>query len=170
MDGIVLRAIGSQVNVIVEMEKFLVELGSNDVWHARVRRLDSMIAQKRDELEKYEESQMTLYESLRDGILDRTEYNRMKRIYGSKIEEAQKAINELAASRDEAANNASQENGWVKQFIKFQGLEDLTREVVFTLVDKIYIYADKRVKIDFNYRNDIDFYSGILQRQQKEVS
>ena len=129
-----------------------------------------MIAQKRDELEKYEESQMTLYESLRDGILDRTEYNRMKRIYGSKIEEAQKAINELAASRDEAANNASQENGWVKQFIKFQGLEDLTREVVFTLVDKIYIYADKRVKIDFNYRNDIDFYSGILQRQQKEVS
>ena len=170
MDGIVLRAIGSQVNVIVEMEKFLTELGTTDVWHARVRRLDSIIAEKRDELEKYEESQMSLYESLRDGILDRTEYNRMKQIYGSKIEEAQKAINELAASRDEAANNARQDNGWVKQFIKFQGLEDLTREVVFTLVDKIYVYADKRVKIDFNYRNDIDFYAGILQRQQREVS
>ena len=168
LDGIVLRAIGSQVNVIAEMEQFLMELGSNDVWRARVRRLDTMIAQKKQELENYEEGQMTLYESLRDGILDRTEFNRMKKIYSDKIAEAQQAINQLATNRDEAANNASQENGWVRQYVKFQGIEALSREVVFTLIDKIFVYADKHVKIDFNYRNEIDFYSSILQ-QQKEV-
>lgn len=168
LDGIVLRAIGSQVNVIAEMEQFLMELGSNDVWRARVRRLDTMIAQKKQELENYEEGQMTLYESLRDGILDRTEFNRMKKIYSDKIAEAQQAINQLANNRDEAANNASQENGWFRQYVKFQGIEALSREVVFTLIDKIFVYADKHVKIDFNYRNEIDFYSSILQ-QQKEV-
>ena len=145
-----------------------MELGSNDVWRARVRRLDTMIAQKKQELENYEEGQMTLYESLRDGILDRTEFNRMKKIYSDKIAEAQQAINQLATNRDEAANNASQENAWVRQYVKFQGIEALSREVVFTLIDKIFVYADKHVKIDFNYRNEIDFYSSILQ-QQKEV-
>lgn len=170
LDGIVLRAIGSQVNVIAEMEQLLMELGSRDVWRARVRRLETMIAQKKDELEKNQDNQMTLYESLRDGIIDRGEFNRMKKIYSDRIDEAQQAINQLAASRDEAANNAGKDNNWVSQFLKFQGLEDLTREVVFTLVDKIYIHADKHVKIDFNYRNEVDFYSGLLQRQQREVS
>ena len=169
LDDIVLRSIANQVNMIAEMEQLLMELGSRDVWKARVRRLDTMIEKKREELKQNEERRMGLYEALNDGLIDRAEHGKMRAIYASRIEEAEQAIRQLSISRDEAASNAGQESNWVSQFVKFQGISDLTREVVFTLVDKVYVYADKHIKIDFNYRNEIDFYSDILRRQPKEV-
>lgn len=169
LDAIVLRSIANQVNVIAEMEQLLAELGSRDVWNARARRLDTMIEKKREELKQNEERRMSLYEALNDGIIDRAEHSKMRAIYASRIEEAEQAIRQLSISRDEAANNAGQESNWISQFVKFQGIDDLTREVVFTLVDKVYVYSDKHIKIDFNYRNEIDFYSDILHRKQKEV-
>lgn len=93
----------------------------------------------------------------------------MRAIYTSRIEEAEQAIRQLSISRDEAASNASQESNWVSQFVKFQGIDSLTREVVFTLVDKVYVHADQHIKIDFNYRDEIAFYSDILHRKEKEV-
>lgn len=49
------------------------------------------------------------------------------------------------------------------QFIKFKGISELTREVVVTLVDRIYVYEDKRIRIEFNYRNEIAAYQEIFQ-------
>lgn len=150
LDQVVLDAISNQVNMVVEMEQLLKELGTNDVWKARVQLLDTMIAQKNEELEKYQQRRMGLYEALNDGVIDRAEYNKMRAIYAKKIEDEEQDIRKLADSRDEASCNAGTESNWVSQFVKFQGVESLTREIVFTLVDKIYVYADKRIKIDYN--------------------
>lgn len=151
------------------MEQLLTELGSRDVWKARIRRLDTMIEKKREELKQNEERRLGLYEALNDGLIDRAEHSKMRAIYTSRIEEAEQAIRQLSISRDEAASNASQESNWVSQFVKFQGIDSLTREVVFTLVDKVYVHADQHIKIDFNYRDEIAFYSDILHRKEKEV-
>lgn len=169
LDQVVLDAITNQINVVVEMEQLLNGLGSTDVWKVRVQRLDTMIEQKNDELEKYQQRRMGLYEALNDGVIDREEYNKMREIYAKKIEDAEQGIRQLADSRDEALCNAGTESNWISQFVKFQGVESLTRELVFTLVDKIYVYADKRIKIEYNYRNEIAFYSDVLSRRSKEV-
>ena len=37
------------------------------------------------------------------------------------------------------------------------------------LIDRIYIYEDKRVVIEFNYKNEIAYYSEIVNAALKEV-
>ena len=61
------------------------------------------------------------------------------------------------------------DKSWIMQFIKFQGITELTREAVVTLIDRIYVYEDKRIRIEFNYRNEIAAYQEILQKTAKEV-
>ena len=45
----------------------------------------------------------------------------------------------------------------------------MTREVVVTLIDRIYVYEDKHIRIEFNYRNEIAAYQEILEEKAKEV-
>ena len=46
---------------------------------------------------------------------------------------------------------------------EFRDITELSREVVITLVDKIYVYKDKHIRIDFNFRNELAYYKEILQ-------
>lgn len=40
----------------------------------------------------------------------------------------------------------------MKQIIRYSHLETLTREAVDTFSKKIYVYKDKRVEIEWNFR------------------
>ena len=94
----------------------------------------------------------------------------MKAKYNKRIAEAESALRELHAAKVEALNNASNATSWIEQFLKFDGESTLSREMVFTLIDKVHIYEDKRIRIDFNFRNDIAFILDTLQKQNLEVS
>ena len=60
-------------------------------------------------------------------------------IYGHKIEKTEKG--------------ADSKNEFLDQFVKYQNIDTLTREVVVALIDTIYIYENKKVKIVFKYQN-----------------
>ena len=53
--------------------------------------------------------------------------------------------------------------------IRFNGVEELTRELVVTFIDRIYIYENKRIKIDFNYRNELSNMQELLEQKAKEA-
>ena len=116
------------------------------------------------------DAKMRLYESLCDNLLDTDEYTAMKAKYNKRIAEAESALRELHAAKAEAVNNSSNATSWIEQFLKFDGESTLSREMVFTLIDKVHVYEDKRIRIDFNFRNDIAFVLDTLQTQNLEVS
>ena len=41
--------------------------------------------------------------------------------------------------------------------------------MVVTLVDKIYVYEDKRLKIEFNYRDEIAYDQELLKQLEQAV-
>ena len=43
----------------------------------------------------------------------------------------------------------------MKQVIRYVHMEELTQEVVDTFIKKIYVYMDKRISIEWNYRDDV---------------
>lgn len=170
LDQIVLNAIQNQIAVIAEMEKLLAEMEANSVTNAHIQRLDSAINKKQAEIEHYRDIRMNLYESYQDGVLDRDEFEQMRTKYSDLIAENEQLIQQLTASKMEAVNSEKAQTDWIGQYIQFQGLKELTREAVFSLIDRIYVYADKRIRIEFNYRNEIEFYTEILRRRKQEVS
>lgn len=168
LDAIILNAIAHQVNMIAEMENLLLSLGQKDVWEVKARGFDEMIDQKERELEHNMQMQMGLYESLSSGTLQREEYDMLKSRYKAIVANCDRELRQLRENRDDARSRAGTSCDWVAQFLKFQGIESLSREAVFTLIDKVYVFSDKRIKIDFNYRNEIDFCFAALGRQQEQ--
>ena len=112
---------------------------------------------------------MKLYEALSDDLINREEYDKMRAKYTQLIEEGTKALVELKERRSRELRDHNTDNLWLQQFARYQGAAELNREMVAALVDKVYVYEDKRIKIDFNYRNELAYYLEILQEKAEEV-
>ena len=81
------------------------------------------------------------------------------------ISEAEAAVRKLEEDREKTLSSAAPRD-WMASIAKFKGITELTREVVVTLIDRIYIFEDKHIRIDFNFRNELAYYQEILQQQE----
>lgn len=162
LEETILHTITGQIHMIVELNELIKDIGLHSIEQIRLKRVDVMIARKEQDLDRDKEFRMKLYEALNEELIDRDEYNKMRTKYTKQIEDTEKAISKLKLQRIEISSSQSTDNNWIMQFIKFQGITELTREVVVTLIDRIYVYEDKRIRIEFNYRNEIDAYQEIL--------
>ena len=167
LEQTVLRAIAKQIDIILDTDELLNAMGKSRIENAQIRRLDMAIAQKNGELDRYRDFRMKLYEALNDGLIDRDEYEKMRSRYAGMIGETENVIRQLSADRESALTNTDTWD-WMATVAKFRGITELSREVVITLVDKIYVYEDKHIRIDFNFRDELAYYMDILH--QKEVS
>lgn len=167
LEQTVLRAIIKQIEIILDTDELLNAMGKSKIENAHIKRLDLAIAQKNSELDRYRDFRMKLYEALNDDLINRDEYEKMRSKYAGMIEETEDVIRQLSADREKSLTNTTPRD-WMTSIAKFKGITELSREVVITLVDKIYVYEDKHIRIDFNFRNELAYYKEILQ--QKEVS
>ena len=169
LEETVLHAVTGQIQMIVEWNQLVHDVGLQKIDQIRLGRVDLMIARKEQDLDRDKEFRMKLYEALNDNLIDRDEYNKMRMKYTRQIEDTERAISKLKLQRTEISSNHSTDNSWIMQFIKFQGITELSREAVVTMIDRIYVYEDKRIRIEFNYRNEIAAYQEILEEKAKEV-
>ena len=166
LEQTVLRAITKQIDIILDTDELLNAMGKSKIENAHIRRLDLAIVQKNSELDRYCNFRMKLYEALNDDLIDRDEYEKMRNKYTGMIEETENIIRQLSADREKSLTNTTPRD-WMASIAKFKGITALSREAVITLVDRIYVYEDKHIRIDFNFRNELAYYKEILQ--QKEV-
>ena len=57
--------------------------------------------------------------------------------------------------RESALSDAESDESWIAQFLKFSSLKELSREAVVTMIDRIYVYDGGRIRIDFNFRDEL---------------
>ncbi len=91
------------------------------------------------------------YLDMLQGILDEDQYLRIKKNLKKEIENNQLNIDNL---KNEQINSKKIDNQKIKKYInEFLSLENPTRDLIINLVEKIYIYQDKRIDIIFNFKN-----------------
>lgn len=169
LETIVLHAINNQVRIVVEMDQLLREINQKELSSVRIKRLDLLIAQKEKDIDGYQEFRMKLYEALKDELIDRSEYERMRQKYAQMIEEAEAGLKRLLTERQMTLSNEYKDDGWIAQFLKFNGIQELTREAVVSLIDRVEVYKDKQIRIVFNYRDEIARYQELIEQTKKEV-
>ena len=165
----VLHAIQGQIQSIVEMDTLLKQISCNELLAVKLKRLDILIAQAAQELERYETFRMKLYEAMTDGLVDREEYHQMRKRYTQQIEVSEQALHELEQRRKETEEEAAPDRTWMEQFLQYQNITALDREVVVTLIDRIYVYENREVHIDFNFRDEMAEIYDLLNTAKKEA-
>ncbi len=168
LEKAVLHAVIGRIKAVVEVDKLLEEYGQKNIASAKVKGLDLLIADKTANIEKNKTFRMKLYEAYTDDLISREEYERMREKYSAQIEDDTLVVEKAESEKREAMGGKERDRGWIEQFLRFDGAEKLTREMVFTLIDRIYVYEDKRIKIIFNYCDE--FAASVeLAQKSKEV-
>lgn len=106
----------------------------------------------KEDLRKTEIYKATAFENFAEGLLDKREYVRLKEKYDEQERELRQELHKLT-DRAENVNEESKFEQWICDFVNNFQVEDLTREMVLNLITSIYIYEDKRIEINYRFRN-----------------
>ena len=110
----------------------------------------------------------SLYEDVKDGLITKEEYFDYKLGYQQKAVE----IRERIAQLDEKRKNreiALDDKQWMERFQAYENEGSLTRVMVAQLVKSVYVYEDKRIRIVFNYHNQLEELKEMLEECNLQI-
>lgn len=118
--------------------------------------IDTQLSMKQEEIEKYKNLKVSIYEDLKSGVIDAEEYREFRGIYGKKCEEAQKAAKRLEQDRNTILAGKGANRIWVEAFKKNRNIIELSRKLVVSLIEWIHVYTGNRVEIRFRYKYEYE--------------
>ena len=78
----------------------------------------------------------------------------MRQKYTERIEETTKLLEKLEKERQEAMEQNAMDCSWMQSFKENRNVQELTRELVVTLIDRIEVCEDKSIEITFRFRDE----------------
>ncbi len=166
----VFTAVQDQLKIALDCQKLLAVLkGSSgeanlkEKYHAAV----TSIRLKRNAISQKQEQ---LYENYVDGILNEEEYAFAKQTYEKDYQRLTQLMEEAIQRRERFLESISQDNRWMNMMKTVKGMEELTQELIDTLIEKIYIYENGAVEIVFHY-DDVyqDMCRSVQEMQEEET-
>lgn len=81
-------------------------------------------------------------------------------------------INNKYITKSELKNfeQASSASKWIEHFTKYKNVNSLSRELIDSLIDNIYVYEDEKIKIKFKYEDEYNYLIDFIKRRKKFIS
>lgn len=151
---IVYAVIKQQIDVAVEMSELIKSINETPVM--KKNDFDYQAQKKKLETESYKIAhyQKGLYQDFKDGLITKEEYLDLKKDYSEQSDQTRKAIENIEVELNTMQKVVEQKDMYLEQFIKHQGFDKLNRDMLTDLIDAIYIYENKDVKIRFSFEDE----------------
>lgn len=149
----VLQAVNHHVKSVLDTSKALKDIDTAPSVQLLIQKYENHIEKKETELQKAEKLKVGIYEDLKDGLLDKTEYRKLKQEFDSRIEAVSEAIKNLRQEIFALRENHSQHYAWMEYFKEFGELQELTRWATAITINRILVFEDNRIKIVFNFED-----------------
>lgn len=156
LEKAVTKALQTQIYNVLNLERILLFIETLPLKQEEIQKIDKQIIRKKEEIKKYKDLKLNLYESLMSGIIDNDEYGELKKQYTEQGEEAEQALLMLSVEIEKILNCKGEKNFWIEQFKEHQNFVELTRKIVASLIDEIIVYDDNRINIRFKYQQNYE--------------
>lgn len=140
---------------------YAVELGR--IWQEqhRKRQADSAVLLKnltdlKENCRKLEQQVKEMYEGFALGELSKAEYLAAKQVASQRRDAAARRIKELEAQLENTGADGGLNNRFVDCFQKYANIENLTDAILSEVLERILVYPDKRIEIQWNYQEDLE--------------
>lgn len=174
MEKAVLRAVQLQVGIAVDVAKVIDEVNHEKKVSKASWSLEKVIAGKEQELKRLNRIKDSLYGDWKDGMLTKEEYISMKTDYMQQIEEHVEQIDKLRRElQQDRQHGVDVHNAFIENFMKYQNVTELNREMVVDLIDNIYVHEGNRITIHFRFQNEMQKALEFIERNtpvQERVS
>lgn len=171
LKAIVLSAIRSHMQVLMDVEKLIEHISGIDVKNNDIVRFDKELQNKNAELERYSKLQRRLYKDWVDEIISEEELAEFEKMYYDYCDEIRKIIQHLTYRNLKISEKVKENSKWLEKFKKHQNVDELSRIMLVILLDKIKIYENNQVEIIFRFQDRFwnSLEGGLIWQEQKIV-
>lgn len=165
----VLLLLNKQIESVADMEHILGQMEEMQRQSGELAKKNRQIVKKKEEIQKYCGLRLDLYEDYKDGLITKEEYRELKETYGERIRTAEQGLEKLEEGIELLAAGLSHTCGWINEFKRFGYLESLSREVIVSLIDRIYIHEKKkgerypRIEVRFKYAEEFETALSLIE-------
>ena len=149
-----LSALKAHTSAVLDVEKTISCAEGMAYQQSSVRKLAARLEAKQEEVRKYNELRLSLYESYREGIIKKSDFMTFKDSYDIKIAEAETAMLLLRQDIEKTAAGETENHDWINKFRANSSVDTLERKTVAELIDKVTIFEGGRIKVTFRYHNE----------------
>ena len=165
--GAVLGAVNLHIQKVLDVQEALKQIENAPSRQLMIQKYQERLSMKEEERKRADRLKIGIYEDLKDGLLDKEEYQKLKTEFDSRIAEADAAVKELKRQITELEGSRSANAPWMIYFQQFGRLEQLTRWEAAIIINKILVYEDNRIKITFNFEADLNRIQEILSAAEE---
>ena len=160
---LLLTTIQKQIALAVEMETLMLKVSRQPQNKTKEDAKIAELSSARQNLKKYLSLSENLYQSYVEKLIDENEFRILKTKYKSAIMKTETQIGNLEREIDEQKNRIT-ENPYIQTFASFPIPQELTRETVTALIERILIHENKQVDILFKYPNEFTKFTDTIER------
>lgn len=166
----VFQQIKLQIDLAVEAKSVIEQMKKSSRCALQLKKRKQERAQAKEELGRYIYLKTNIYEDMKQGILTKEEFLAAKEKYALRIAELEEELNKKEKELADFEQCVNGSNRWMKAFLRFQGEEELTRDMALELLEKVEMFGDKRVHIKFRFRNEYDYLMSQIETEEKKGS
>ena len=153
---IVFKEIRAWLELMASYSGILEYLEELHINYDQVVEYDSQIGTLSVEYKKYCELKNGLHVDLKEGLIDRKEFDELYRLYERKCEGLETSINAQKKIIKDMFRNGVAVKTQLDRIRETLEIHELTRELLVTTVRRIYVFEDKRLEIEFRFANEME--------------
>ena len=165
LEAIVLELLQNHIAAVADLDNALSVADTAPLRTAEAFKVQRQLDEKRAEYERLQKLLMSLYENLSDGIIDKTEYMRLKQSFSDRAAETEKQMDALQ-ERLTTIKTHTADTSWTENFKRYRNLTELDRSVVVNLIERIMVYEDNAVKITYRWQDEFTWQIDIVRQAQ----
>lgn len=154
LEQIILDDLKKIIQSIDDLES-LVEQRSVNQKRNTEGKLQEQIDKADVELCKIRKWKQSLYEDYKEGMISKEDYITYREDYTNKESLLKKQIESMRQLQVADEENIL-ESTWVSRLLQLRDVEELDRTIVVEMIDRILVYDNRRIRIIYNFSNDLE--------------
>ncbi|MBS6195817.1 MAG: recombinase family protein [Clostridiales bacterium] len=151
---IVFRILRTQVALFIDVNRQVQHIQKMEVNFEEVSKFDKEIERLRNEQDKYLELRAGLYEDLKMHVITQEDYKNFCEIYEKQYEEARTALQKQEEMIKKLFRNGLESGVKLERMKEVMQLSELNRDALLTFVERIEVYENKKVHVQFRNREE----------------
>ena len=162
----VLAVIQAQIAAAMDMSAALRQVDSLAWENRELERIKSKRAFQEEIVDKNRRLKAGAYDDFKNGFISREDYKTFTEQFERQIRAAMDAIAQLDQERNSIMGGLAKQQGWLAQFAKYENIQELSRNSVAALVDRIEIRENKDIDVCLLHRDHFASIVAFLSEQQ----
>lgn len=166
LKNILLKEIKSWLGLMVSYSDVMGMISKMNINYDQLVRYDAQIEALRNEYNKYYRLKNGLPADLKEGLIDKEEFEEFQSLYTKKCKELEFIISNQKTMIKKMFQNGVTAKTQLDKFRETADFQELTRELLVTMIRKIYVYEDKTIDIVFRFSNELENLKMVNQMVQ----